>query len=85
MTRRVPPAIPAARPPNEDAAHHAVVLEAGQLNDGKQVLGHARHLLKLDVSAAELRFAAVRLAESLEDALKVAEERGARLRDGGAL
>ncbi|MEU1317876.1 hypothetical protein [Streptomyces tibetensis] len=55
-------------------------LEAVQLATGTDVLGLAREVL--DDPAApyrEVRFAGIRLAECLSDALRVAESRGMRL------
>ncbi|MDH6144247.1 hypothetical protein P3T35_006286 [Kitasatospora sp. GP30] len=55
-------------------------VEAVQLEAGAEVLGHARSVLgDLAPPPSEVRFAAVRLAECLSDALRVAESRGLRL------
>ena len=55
-------------------------LEAVQLATGTDVLGHARKVLDDPASPyAEVRFAGLRLAECLTDALRVAESRGMRV------
>ncbi|MFD5951820.1 hypothetical protein ACFWAZ_38660 [Streptomyces collinus] len=55
-------------------------LEALQLATGTDVLGHARKVLDDPASPyAEVRFAGLRLAECLTDALRVAESRGMRV------
>ncbi|TQE20533.1 hypothetical protein Sipo8835_38355 [Streptomyces ipomoeae] len=55
-------------------------MEAVQLTTATDLLGHARKVLACPTSPpAEVRFAAVRLAECLSDALRVAESRGGRL------
>ncbi|MFH9892024.1 hypothetical protein ACH4OQ_18435 [Streptomyces luteogriseus] len=55
-------------------------LEAVQLATGIDVLGHARKVLVDPASPyREVRFAGLRLAECLSDALRVAESRGMRL------
>ncbi|MFD8811179.1 hypothetical protein ACFV23_06760 [Streptomyces sp. NPDC059627] len=55
-------------------------LEAAQLATGSDVLGRARHVLDDPLSPyAEVRYAGIRLAECLTDALRVAESRGMRL------
>ncbi|MFI6809317.1 hypothetical protein ACIBO6_30665 [Streptomyces luteogriseus] len=55
-------------------------LEALQLSTGTDVLGLAREVLNDSASPRrELRFAGLRLAECLADALRVAESRGMRL------
>ncbi|WP_037820000.1 hypothetical protein [Streptomyces sp. NRRL S-146] len=55
-------------------------LEALQLATGIDVLGHAREVLEDPASPyREVRFAGLRLAECLSDALRVAESRGMRL------
>ncbi|WP_326697115.1 hypothetical protein OG909_07130 [Streptomyces sp. NBC_01754] len=55
-------------------------VEAGLLDSAEYVLGEARALLAEEKAGeGELRFAGVRLAESLEDALRIAESRGTRL------
>ncbi|MER7404099.1 hypothetical protein ABT373_16795 [Streptomyces sp. NPDC000070] len=55
-------------------------LEAVQLATGTDVLGFARKVLEDSESpCTELRFAGLRLAECLTDALRVAESRGRRL------
>ncbi|GGV75391.1 hypothetical protein [Streptomyces massasporeus] len=55
-------------------------LEAVQLATGADVLGHARKVLDDPASPhREIRFAGIRLAECLSDALRVAESRGMRL------
>ncbi|MEU9626304.1 hypothetical protein AB0D89_05715 [Streptomyces luteogriseus] len=55
-------------------------LEAVQLATGADVLGHARKVLDDPASPyREVRFAGLRLAECLTDALRVAESRGMRL------
>ena len=63
-------------------------LEAAQLAIGGDVLGLARAVLDDPASPyTEVRYAGLRLAECLRDALRVAESRGLRLRvpdaDGG--
>lgn len=55
-------------------------LEEVQLSMGEDVLGAARPLLRDPLSPqAEVRYAGIRLAECLADALRVAESRGMRL------
>ncbi|MFI5798575.1 hypothetical protein [Streptomyces sp. NPDC051677] len=55
-------------------------LEAVQLATGTDVLGLARQVLDDPRSPyAEVRYAGIRLAECLTDALRVAESRGGRL------
>ncbi|WP_240361271.1 MULTISPECIES: hypothetical protein [unclassified Streptomyces] len=55
-------------------------MEAIQLGMGVDVLKEARKVLENPLSThAEIRYAGVRLAESLRDALRVAESRGMRL------
>ncbi|WEH16995.1 hypothetical protein [Streptomyces sp. VNUA24] len=55
-------------------------LEATQLATGTDVLGLARTVLEDPASPyTEVRYAGIRLAECLTDALRVAESRGARL------
>ncbi|GGS58330.1 hypothetical protein AB0E75_16105 [Streptomyces griseoviridis] len=58
-------------------------IEEAQLASGAQVLGGARAVLE-DRRAGEraVRFALTRTVESLEDVLRVAVSRGARVRDG---
>ncbi|MGA5508729.1 hypothetical protein [Streptomyces umbrinus] len=64
-------------------------LEAAQLATGADVLGLARTVLDDPTSpCTEVRYAGLRLAECLADALRVAESRGMRLpapdaEDGG--
>ncbi|MFI6659931.1 hypothetical protein ACIBL8_30860 [Streptomyces sp. NPDC050523] len=56
--------------------------EAAQLATGADVLGLARAVLDDPVSPyTEVRYAGLRLAECLADALRVAESRGLRLSD----
>jgi hypothetical protein len=55
-------------------------LEAVQLTTGTDVLGLARKVLDdTNSPCTEVRFAGLRLAECLTDALRVAESRGMRL------
>ncbi|MFI7296782.1 hypothetical protein [Streptomyces sp. NPDC050121] len=55
-------------------------LEAVQLATGSAVLGLARQVLDDSASPyTEVRYAGIRLAECLTDALRVAESRGMRL------
>ncbi|MEU9447149.1 hypothetical protein [Streptomyces sp. NPDC048277] len=55
-------------------------LEAAQLATGTDVLGRARRVLDNPMSPyTEIRYAGIRLAECLTDALRVAESRGMRL------
>ncbi|RZB18167.1 hypothetical protein StrepF001_13555 [Streptomyces sp. F001] len=55
-------------------------IESVQLGMGSELLGHARELLDdPKTGTGELRFLSVRLTEALQDALRVAESRGARL------
>ncbi|OSP25311.1 hypothetical protein B7767_42400 [Streptomyces sp. 13-12-16] len=59
--------------------------EARQLADGLETLGRARRVLDDPLSPnVEVRYTAVRLAECLADALRVAESRGRRLPSPGA-
>ncbi|MFG2939798.1 hypothetical protein [Streptomyces sp. NPDC048282] len=61
-------------------SHLADDLEAAQLATGTDVLGHARQVLDDPMSLyTEVRYAGIRLAECLVDALRVAESRGMRL------
>ncbi len=54
--------------------------EVRQLATGAEVLGRARSVLDDPMSPyAEVRYAAIRLSECLDDALRVAESRGLRL------
>jgi hypothetical protein len=53
--------------------------ESIQLGMGTELLAHARDLLP-DTPPGELRFLAERLTEVLQDAVRVAESRGLRLR-----
>ncbi|MFD8812746.1 hypothetical protein ACFV23_14995 [Streptomyces sp. NPDC059627] len=54
--------------------------EAELLTSAEEVLGLARGLLaEPGAHGRELRFTGVRLAEALQDALRIAESRGARL------
>ncbi|ANP56363.1 hypothetical protein J2Z21_009792 [Streptomyces griseochromogenes] len=52
--------------------------ESIQLGMGKELLGHALHLLA-ESPPGELRFLAERLTETLRDVLRIAERRGRRL------
>ena len=52
--------------------------ESIQLGMGTQLLTHADAMLP-DIPPSDLRFLAERLAESLHDALRIAESRGRRL------
>ncbi|MFG3291256.1 hypothetical protein ACGF3G_20910 [Streptomyces sp. NPDC048179] len=55
-------------------------LETAQLTTGTDVLDRARRVLDNPMSPyAEVRYAGIRLAECLTDALRVAESRGMRL------
>lgn len=55
-------------------------IESVQLGMGNELLGHARELIDdPKAGSAELRYLSARLTESLQDALRVAESRGARL------
>lgn len=54
-------------------------MESVQLGMGGELLTYARGMLT-DASEGELRFLAQRLTEALQDALRVAESRGHRLR-----
>ncbi|MFH8476703.1 hypothetical protein [Streptomyces sp. NPDC018000] len=55
-------------------------MEVVQLGMGAEVLDCARPIIAADgATAKELRFTAVRLAECLTDALRIAESRGGRL------
>ncbi|MFI2431229.1 hypothetical protein [Streptomyces sp. NPDC018693] len=59
-------------------------LEAAQLAEGADVLARARKVLDTPMAPhAELRYAGIRLAECLSDALRVAESRGLRLAESG--
>ncbi|RPE41662.1 hypothetical protein EDD90_4753 [Streptomyces sp. Ag109_O5-1] len=61
-------------------SHLADDLEAAQLATGADVLDRARRVLDDPMSPhAEVRYAGIRLAECLTDALRVAESRGMRL------
>ncbi|ATI18833.1 hypothetical protein SEA_DIANE_49 [Streptomyces phage Diane] len=59
----------------------ADAMEAEQMRDGREVLAQVRGLMEESdkLGAQELRFISSRLAESLADALRVAESRGIRL------
>lgn len=60
-------------------------IESVQLGMAGDLLGHAGELLAdRRASGGELRYLAVRLAESLRDVKRVAESRGARLGDARA-
>ncbi|MFE5035552.1 hypothetical protein [Streptomyces sp. NPDC056683] len=55
-------------------------MEATQLTTGTDVLAHARQVLGDPMSPyTEVRYAGIRLAECLTDALRVAESRGMRM------
>ncbi|MFB6875924.1 hypothetical protein [Streptomyces sp. NPDC056323] len=55
-------------------------MEAVQLDMGAEILDHAREVLGDTMSPySEVRYAGIRLAECLSDALRVAESRGMRL------
>ncbi|MBT2410431.1 hypothetical protein J7I94_07635 [Streptomyces sp. ISL-12] len=55
-------------------------IESVQLGMGAELVSHAQALLSTpEASAGELRFLSARLTEALQDALRVAESRGARL------
>ncbi|MFG2498248.1 hypothetical protein ACGFSB_08545 [Streptomyces sp. NPDC048441] len=54
-------------------------MESVQLGMGGELLTYARDMLA-DASESELHFLAQRLTEALQDALRVAESRGLRLR-----
>ncbi|MEU4653306.1 hypothetical protein AB0G32_05055 [Streptomyces sp. NPDC023723] len=56
----------------------ADVTESVQLEMGERLLVHARGMLP-SAPDGELRYLAVRLAESLQEVLRVAESRGERL------
>ncbi|MGW7241673.1 hypothetical protein [Streptomyces sp. NPDC054804] len=59
-------------------------LETAQLATGTDVLGRARQVLDDPMSPyTEVRYAGIRLAECLTDALRVAESRGMRLVGAG--
>jgi hypothetical protein len=77
---------PAYLPPQSKDGQLAALadeVEHGQLAVGAEVLRCARPLIgEPDATARELRFTALRLAECLTDALRVAESRGTRLADG---
>jgi hypothetical protein len=61
-------------------SHLADDLEAAQLTTGTDVLGRAHRVLNDPMSPySEVRYAGIRLAECLTDALRVAESRGMRL------
>ncbi|MEU1849204.1 hypothetical protein ABZ499_07925 [Streptomyces sp. NPDC019990] len=55
----------------------ADVTEAVQLGMGNELVAHAHHML-LDTPPGELRHLAECLTGALEDALRIAESRGAR-------
>src|SRR5947208_370495 len=58
----------------------ADAMESEQMRDGREVMAQSRGLLESDrLGVHELSFIASRLAESLADALRVAESRGTRL------
>ncbi|MGH4028129.1 hypothetical protein ACQB60_04235 [Actinomycetota bacterium Odt1-20B] len=58
----------------------ADTMEAVHLGIGGDLLDHSRSMLaEHDLSAAELRYLADRLTESLHEVVRVAESRGARL------
>lgn len=55
-------------------------IESVQLGMGSELLGHAQELIgDPKTGSAELRYLSARLTESLQDVLRVAESRGARL------
>ncbi|MFS8199260.1 hypothetical protein ACLVWQ_11295 [Streptomyces sp. CWNU-52B] len=55
-------------------------IESVQLGMGRELLGHARALsADPKTGVVELRYLSARLTESLQDVLRVAESRGARL------
>ncbi|MFD4504540.1 hypothetical protein [Streptomyces sp. NPDC058457] len=59
-------------------------MEAAQLATGTDVLTHARQVLDDPMSPyTEVRYAGIRLAECLTDALRVAESRGMRMVTAG--
>jgi hypothetical protein len=61
-------------------ARRADEMEVAQLSTGGDVLREARKVLGNPLSPhAEVRYAGVRLAECLEEVLRVAESRGMRL------
>lgn len=58
----------------------ADTIESVQLRMGRALVGHAQALLSdPETGASELRYLSARLAESLQDVLRVAESRGGRL------
>ncbi|MEU0738130.1 hypothetical protein [Streptomyces sp. NPDC006134] len=58
----------------------ADTIESVQLGMGCELVGHAQALIKdPKAGAVELRYLSARLAEFLQDVLRVAESRGARL------
>ncbi|MEU1214305.1 hypothetical protein ABZ424_18150 [Streptomyces sp. NPDC005790] len=66
--------------PNGFLSRLADDLETVQLMTGAEVLAHARRMLDDSrASSGELRYAVRRLAECLDDALRVADSRGGRL------
>ncbi|GGV49179.1 hypothetical protein [Streptomyces longisporoflavus] len=57
----------------------ADAMESVQLGMGGELLTYARGMIP-DASETEIRYLAQRLTEALQDALRVAESRGLRLR-----
>ncbi|MER5357811.1 hypothetical protein [Streptomyces sp. NPDC002785] len=65
---------------NSHLSRLADEMEAVQLDMGAEILDHAREVLGDTMSQySEVRYAGIRLAECLSDALRVAESRGMRL------
>ncbi|MET9656059.1 hypothetical protein [Streptomyces sp. NPDC006510] len=65
---------------NSHLSRLADEMEAVQLDMGAEILDHAREVLGDTMSPySEVRYAGIRLAECLSDALRVAESRGMRL------
>ena len=66
--------------PGSHLSRLADEMEAVQLGMGADILDHARKVLADTMSPyGEVRYAGIRLAECLSDALRVAESRGLRL------
>lgn len=73
------PAYLSADDPNSLLAIMADTAEAQMIGNARDVLSLARQLIAGEISAHEMSYATQRLAECLDDAIKVADMRGERL------